>query len=105
MFSIHFPKTLTILLGLLLFSTPTTYAWSVSNVGKVVIAKEYNDLLGMWIERRLGLQASASGDIFFNADTGLGRATTQFDYGSYLITRLESTVLTAIKWSKIAKKK
>jgi len=104
MFTIRYLKTITIILSLLLAPSSLTYAWSISTVGKVVIAEEYNDALRIWTDRRLGLQVSNRNDIFFIADTVLGKATTHFKYSNELKKRLEVSVLKAIKWSKIAKK-
>lgn len=108
MIPIHFLKTLTVLLGILLFSILPVYA---ASVGKIVVAKEYNDILRGWIDRRLGLQIS-DGEIYgvngpflvFISDTGLGEARTYTKISESLQENLESIVGKAIKWAKIAQK-
>jgi hypothetical protein len=101
MFITRLPKTLTILLSLLLFFTAPAYA---VKVGKNVVGKEYNDILGRWIERRIGILINDSHDIMIAADTALGQANFFLPSSSSMREELESAVSKALKWSKIAKK-
>lgn len=101
MLPIHFPKSLTIVLAILFFFNAPAYA---VNVGETVVAKEYNDILRMWIDRRLGILINTDRTLVIAADTGLGRANAFFPYSNSLRKELESSVLKAIEWSRIAKK-
>lgn len=103
-----FLKTLTALLGLLLFTTPPTYAANFYQVGGVMEGEAYNDALKTWVEREFRLKVvldeRKKEHLFFVADTGLGDAYVRVLYSKALRQKLESAILKAIKWSEIARK-
>ena len=98
---IHFPKIFTIFLVFFFFPHAPAYA---VNVGKPVVGKEYNDIIGRWIDRRIGIVINTDHSVMIAADTSLGQANVFLPSSKSVMKELESSVLKAIKWSQIAKK-
>lgn len=98
---------LSVLIGVGALSASPSHAFNIYQVGNVIEARSYNDLLNRWLPQDFSIWIGTSEGtdyIFFKAETGLKPAMVTEEYGPATQTKLKEIVSKAIRWAGIAEK-
>ena len=97
---------ISLFLAVLVLAEPVS-AFNTYAVGTPVDAREHNDVLDRWLDRKIalwvGADESGSEYLFFTVDTGLGDATARFRYTPELSRELTELVEKSIRWAEVAR--